>query len=121
VVLIAILSNANALDQLHHKIWASCCCSARIEDFRDVRVVHEGQRLAFRVEARHNLLRIHPQFHDLESHSASDRLQLLGHVNDTESTLADLLQEFVAVDDVAGLFRNRRRDNDSASRGRLLG
>ena len=53
------------------------------------------------------LFGVHAQLDDLERDAAADRFFLLGHVNDAAAAFADLLQQFVAADPVAGLFSYR--------------
>ena len=49
-------------------------------------------------------LRVHAELDDLERHAAAHRLLLLRHVNDAAAAFADLLEQLVAADAVAGLF-----------------
>ena len=71
---------------------------SRIEDLRDVRVIQRGQRLPFRLEARHDLPAVHAQLDDLERHSPLHRLALLGHPDFAEAAFADLqFRESLAI------------------------
>ena len=47
---------------------------------------------------------VHPQLDDLEGHPAADGLLLLGHIDHPAAAFADLLQQLVVADLVAGLF-----------------
>jgi hypothetical protein len=47
---------------------------ARVEDSRDIRVVHDRQRLAFVGEAGQYLVRVHTQFDDLDRYTAANAL-----------------------------------------------
>ena len=98
VVLVAELGDGNTLDQLHHEIGASRIGGPRIQHPGDVRMVHEGQRLSFRLEAGDHLGRIHPRLDDLEGDLAPHRPFLLGHVDDAEAPFADPLQQLVRTD-----------------------
>ena len=77
---------------------------AGVEDSGDVRMVHHGQRLALGFEARDDFPRVHAGLDDLERDAARHRLDLFGHPDHAESALADLLEQFVAPDALAGLF-----------------
>jgi hypothetical protein len=55
-------------------------------------MVHERQRLAFRLKARDDLPRVHPGLDDLKRYAAADRRLLFRRVNGTEAALADQLQ-----------------------------
>ena len=68
-------------------------------------MVHQRQRLPLGLEAGDDLLGVHAQLDDLERDAAADRLLLLGHVDHAAAAFADLLQQFVAANLVAGLFR----------------
>jgi hypothetical protein len=48
------------LDQLHHEQRAAVVGRPGVEDFRNVGVVHQGQRLTLRLEPRHHLPAVHP-------------------------------------------------------------
>ncbi len=71
-------------------------------------MVHQRQRLPLGFEAGHDLLGVHAQLDDLERHAAAHRLLLLRHVNDAAAAFADLLEQLVAANPVAGLFRHRQ-------------
>jgi hypothetical protein len=71
---------------------------AGVEHLGDVRVIHERQCLTFGLEPRDHLSRVHPRLDDLECDPAADGLFLLGHVDEAESPLADLLEQFVGTD-----------------------
>ena len=45
---------------------------AGVEDLRDVRVVHQRQRLPLGLEARDHLTRVHAQLDELERDAAAD-------------------------------------------------
>src|SRR5262249_18882385 len=75
---------------------------ARIQHLGDVGVVHQGQGLAFGLEAGDDLPRIHAGLDDLQSYFAANRLLLLGHEDDAEAAFADLLNELVRPDHGAG-------------------
>jgi len=77
-------------------------------------MVHQRQRLPFRLKPGHHLLGVHAQLEDLEGDPTVHRLLLLRHPHDAEPALADLLQQLVAADTVAGFLRGciRRLHSD---------
>src|SRR5438552_15965230 len=75
-----------------------------IINLRNVRMIHEGQRLALRFETGDGLPGVHTQLDDLERDTAADRLRLLGHVHDPTAALANLLKQLVAANTAASLF-----------------
>ena len=55
-------------------------------------------------------LRVHAQLDDLERHAPPHRFLLFGHINHAAAALADLLEQLVAADAVAGLFGDGEND-----------
>ena len=78
-------------------------------------MVHQRQRLPLGLEPGDDLLGVHAQLDDLERDPAADRLLLLGHVDHAAAAFADLLQQLVAADPVAGLLAGRHRDGDGGA------
>jgi hypothetical protein len=112
MVLIAELGDGRPRDQFHHEVGPARRGFAAIEDVCDVGMVHEGQRLPLRLEPGDHLPgdhlpAVHPWLEDLQRHLAADRLLLFGHEDDTEATLADLLQHLVGPDHRAGTLAER--------------
>ena len=70
-------------------------------------MVHHRQRLPLRFETGNDLLRVHAQLDHFERNPAPHRLLLLGHIDDTTAAFADLLEQFVAADLVAGSLGDR--------------
>ena len=70
-------------------------------------MVHHGQRLPLGLEAGDDLPAVHAGLDDLERDAAADRLVLLGHVDDAHAPFADLLEELVRPDAVAGPLAGR--------------
>ena len=103
-VLIAVVGDRHALDQLHDEVRAARASLTGIEHPGDVRMVHECQGLALGLEAGDHLPGVHAGLEDLEGHLAADRLLLLGHEHQAEAPLADLFQQLVGTDDRAGTF-----------------
>ena len=92
VVVVAILGDGHAVDQLHDEVRPAGFRGPAVEDAGDVDVIHHRQGLPLRLEAGDDLLRVHAGLDDLESDLALDRLRLLGHEDDAHAALADLLQ-----------------------------
>ena len=101
------------------------CVAPASSTLRDVRMIHHRQRLPLLLEARDDLLRIHPHLDDLQRHAPPHRLLLLRHPHRAEAALADLLAQLVRPDPLAGFLRLeprqlaldlRRKRRASASR-----
>ena len=60
----------------------------------------------FGFEAGDDLFRIHAQLNDLQRYFAADRLVLLGHVDHTHATFADIFPELVGTDLVTKAIRD---------------
>ena len=97
-VLVAELGDRHALDQLHHEVRPAGRGRPAVEHPGDVRVVHDRQGLPLGLEPGDHLPRVHPRLEHLQRDLAADRLGLLGHVDDAEPALADLLQQLVRAD-----------------------
>src|SRR5687768_6438637 len=74
---------------------------------RNVRMVHQSEGLAFRLEAGDHLPRTHAGLEDLERDATVDWMRLLGHVDEAKAPFADLFQELVRANDGAGSLDNR--------------
>ena len=119
-VLVAVIRDANPAHQLHHEIWPSGGRAARIKHLGDVRVIHQRQGLPLRLESSDDGFGVHPRFQDLEGDTPPNRGLLLGHENDADTALADLLQQLVTSDPIPGLLANDYEGDrvGSALRGR---
>src|SRR5690349_17839949 len=72
-------------------------------------MVHQGERLPLGAESCKHLLGVHARLDHFKSDSAPDWLLLLGHKNHAEPALADLFQELVRTDLLAGGLAYDRR------------
>ena len=108
---VAVSRNRHPAHQFHHKVRPAGLRDAAVENHRDVRVIHQRERLALGFEARHYLACVHAQLDDFEGDAPADRFLLFGHPDITEAALADFLQQFVAADALAGLLA---QSNDAA-------
>jgi hypothetical protein len=108
-ILIAIMGDPHASNQFHHEKRPAYLSCSGITNASDIRMIHHRQRLPFGVKARHDILGIHPQLNDFQSHAPSDWLLLLGHVHDAATAFTQFLQEFIPSDASAGFFGCRYR------------
>jgi hypothetical protein len=93
LVRVAVARDRHALDQLHDEEGPAVGRRPGVEDPGDVRVVHQGQGLPLRLEARQHLLAVHPRLDQLDSDEALDRLGLLGHPDRAHAAFAHRLQQ----------------------------
>ena len=75
-------------------------------------MVHQRQSLPFGFEPGDDRFGVHAQLDDFEGDAAADGLLLFGHIDHAAAAFADLLQQFVVADAVAGLFGQRRGKDD---------
>ena len=98
LVLVAVLGDRLALHQLHHEVRPPAPRRAGVEHARDVRMIHQRQRLALGLEAGDDLPRVHAELDDLERDAPPHRPRLLGHEHGAEAAFADLLEQAVGTD-----------------------
>ena len=106
-LLVAILGDRQALDQLHGEVGPAAFGRARIKHLGNVRMVHDRQRLPLGLETGDDLAGVHARLDDLQRHPTHHRLALLGHVDHAHAALANLLQQLVGADLCARLFEGR--------------
>ncbi len=94
---IAVGDERFARHMLHDEVGPARGGGAGVVNAGDVWMVHQRQRLTFEREARHHLLGVHTEADDLECDLATNRLVLLGEVNDAAGTLADASHQPVAI------------------------
>ena len=109
LLVVAVLGDGDALDQLHREVGPAALGAAGVEHAGDVGMVHHRQRLPLGLEAGDHLPAVHAGLDDLERHAAADRLLLLGHVDDAHAPFADLLQQLVGADLRAGGFADGQK------------
>src|SRR2546425_353622 len=73
-----------------------------------VRVVHQSQGLALRLEARQDLARVHAGLDDLQRDLAADRFHLFRQEDGAHAAFAQVLQELVRPDPSTGRFGEGR-------------
>ena len=113
---VAVLGDRDAVDQLHHEEGPAGAGGPGVEDFGDVGMVHQGQRLALGLEPGDDLAGVHAGLDDLERDLAADGRLLLGHVDDAHAAFADLLEQLVRSDPRTGAFGERAGDRVVARR-----
>ena len=74
LIVVAVLGDRHALDQLHDEVRPAGLGGAGVEDPGDVGVVHQGQGLPLGLEPGDDLARVHARLDDLQRHPAADRL-----------------------------------------------
>ena len=111
VLLVAVLGDRDALDQLHDEVGPALSGGAGVEHLGDVRMVHHGQRLPLGFKTSQDLSRIHADFDELERDAALDRLRLFGDPDGAHAPFAKLLQESVRTDDDADVLGEALADH----------
>ena len=104
VVVVAVLGDRHAVDQLHDEVRAAGFRGPGVEDAGDVDVVHHRQGLPLGLEPGDDLATVHARLDDLERDLALHGVRLLGHVDGAHAPFADLLQQLVRADLRAGGF-----------------
>ena len=107
IVLVAVIGDLHAAHQFHDEVGPARFGRARVENFGDVRMIHQRQRLPLGFEPGDDLLGVHAQLDDLQRHPPPHRFLLLGHIDDAAAAFADLLEQLVTADPVAGPFQSR--------------
>ncbi len=59
----------------------------------DVRVIHERESLPLRLESRANLRGIHSRVYQLDRYHPAQRLELIGQVDDTHTSMTELARD----------------------------
>ena len=116
VVLVAVVGDLDAPHQFHDEVGPAGLRGPGIQHLGDVGMVHQRQGLALGFEPGDDLLGVHAQLDDLEGDPAADGLLLLGHIDHPAAAFADLLEQFVVADAVAG-FLGEGRDSAEMSDG----
>jgi hypothetical protein len=72
-------------DQLHDEVGAAAGRCAAVQDSCDAGMVHEGERLALRLEAREHGAGVHSRLDKLHRDGAADRRLLFGPPDGTHA------------------------------------
>src|SRR5579859_3737393 len=78
LLLVAVVSDLDAPNQFHDEEWPPSIGRPRIEDPGDIRMVHQSQRLAFRLESGDHAFGVHAQLNNLKGNLAAYGFLLLG-------------------------------------------
>nr|WP_235908641.1 hypothetical protein [Roseiconus nitratireducens] len=92
------LRDWNSVDEFHDEVRPSILGDPRVQDPRDVVVVHHRQSLLLSAKPVQNLLGIHPRLDELQCYLAANRMFLLRPIHDTESAFAELFLDLIAAD-----------------------
>ncbi len=112
VVLVAIAGDRHPFDEVHDEVGPAGASCTGVQHAGDVRVVHQGQRLPFGLEAGDNLFRVHAGLDQLDGDEALDRLGLLRHPDAAHAAFADLLQKLIRTDDSPNWLGDRQVNSD---------
>ncbi|HMJ91277.1 MAG TPA: hypothetical protein VK530_15760 [Candidatus Acidoferrum sp.] len=103
-MLVAVIGNLDTANKFHDEIRTPRVSRSGIENLRDVGVIHHRQRLPLRLKTGDDTFGVHARFDDLQSDAATNRFFLFRHEDNPAASFADLLQQLVVADAVAGLF-----------------
>ena len=121
LVAVAEVGDGLALHQLHHEVVASIVGDAAVDHLGDVGMIHHRQRLAFQLEARQHALAVHARSQDLQRHLLDEWFAALGLPHHAEAAGAQLLDQRVVAQLVAGTVTDRWRGRAQRIRGGLAG
>ena len=107
LVLVAVIGDANAPHQFHHKVGPARFGCARIQHFSDVGMIHHRQRLPLRLKPCNHRLGVHAQLDDLQRDTSPDRLGLFGDIDHAATTFTDFFEQFVTAEGLAHGFVRR--------------
>jgi hypothetical protein len=106
--LVAVAGDGQAAHEFHDEVGPAQAGGASVENTRNVRMVHQRERLALGLEPRDDPAGVHARLDDLEGHGAPHRRKLFGLVHDAEASLTQWFPQPVAVDLGACRFHVRR-------------
>ena len=92
---VAVIGQRDAGHELHHEKRPAVRGDAGVQHFGNVRVVHQGEGLTFRLEPGQHGPRIHPRLNQLDRHRPLHRLHLLGPVHRAHAALTDRLKQLI--------------------------
>ena len=118
MLFVAMLGDRYALNQLHHEVRLPCAGDPAVQHAGDVGMVHDGQRLPFRLEPGDDILGGHSGLSDLQSRFSTNGLDLLGDVDHAHPALANDFPQLVRANSFAiatGVGKRPRLPTSSAS------
>src|SRR5215510_14555661 len=103
-MLIAVFGDLDAADEFHDEERPPGFRRPGIEHFGDVWVVHQSQRLALGLESGDHTLGVHTRLDDFEGNPSMNGLLLFRHEYHTVPSLANLLDQLISTDVIAGFL-----------------
>ena len=97
-LLIAVVGNGRAVDVFHDEVRPALRGNTSLQDARNVRIVHQGERLSLCIETPKHPARVHPQLDELNGDPPSQRLVLLAKIDAAHPTLTELPDDAVRTD-----------------------
>ena len=94
-MLVAVVRNRPAVDELHRKVQPPARVDTAVEDLRDIRMAHARQSLALGLEAPRNRDRIHTGLDPFDCYLTTHRLSLFAGVDDSHATLTEATQDAI--------------------------
>ena len=83
---------------LHRKVRPPVVCSTTVENSRDCRVIHHGQRLPFGLKPCDDLFGIHPGLDHFQRDLSTDGVLLFGQPDNAHAAFAERLEQTVRTD-----------------------
>src|SRR5262245_56102926 len=99
-----MVGNTQAANQLHDEIRPAGIRGYGIVHLGDVRMIHDRQGLALRLEPGNDGLSVHAELDDLQRDTSAHRFFLFGHIYDAPPALTDSLQNLVTTDPLANVL-----------------
>ena len=99
-VAVTIRRDRFASHVLHREVRTAFGRAAAVEHFGNRGVFHQRQGLAFGLEARDDLSRVHPGLDDLHRHLTAHRMELLGEPHLAHAAFAQALQQSIRPDEL---------------------
>ena len=96
-VIVAVGRDGHPGDVFHHEVRRALRRRAGIEHLGDGRVVHHGESLALRLEARDHFAGVHPGLDQLERDAAAHRFFLLRQPDLAHAAFPDSLEQVIAA------------------------
>ena len=93
LVVVAVLSDRNSIDQFHHEIRTTVVCSARIKYACNIGMIHHRESLLLGLEPGDHILRVQFRFNQFQGHPTFYRLVLFGQPDDAHPALAELFNQ----------------------------
>jgi len=94
---IAVIGDGDTVDLFDHEVWTALWCGARVEDFGDGGMLHQGEGLPFGLETGNDFASVHADFDELHGDTAIDGHLLLRAPDLAHAAFADEVQHLVAA------------------------